>query len=129
MLANLLIIDDSELCLSVIDTVIQESHLSEKVSVTLCQQALKAKELLTKQNFDLVITDIIMPDVEGYELISYIKERSQSSVLAISSGYGKEDPAVVLETAKKFGADEVLLKLNLRQELISTINQYILRAA
>ncbi|CAH0537771.1 response regulator [Vibrio marisflavi] len=129
MLSKILIIDDSELSLSVMKALIQESYLSERVSLTLCKNTVDAKEFIEKQDFDLIITDIVMPEISGYELISHIKEHYQTPVLAISSGYGKDDPALVLETAKELGADKVLFKFHLQQELVNTVSLYVQQAA
>jgi len=66
---------------------------------------------------DLVITDLIMPDIDGLEVIQALRRISPSvRVLAISGG-GRVDAEEYLSVARKFGAVEVLPKPFTGQEL------------
>ncbi len=59
---------------------------------------------------DLVITDLIMPDIDGLEIIQELRRISPSArVLAISGG-GRVEAEEYLSVARKFGAVEVLQK-------------------
>ena len=59
---------------------------------------------------DLVITDLIMPDIDGLEIIQELRRISPSvRVLAISGG-GRVEAEEYLSVARKFGAVEVLPK-------------------
>ena len=59
---------------------------------------------------DLVITDIIMPDMDGLQLIRETKTKSpQFRILAITGG-GTTDPNLRLTLAQEFGADDTLHK-------------------
>ena len=59
---------------------------------------------------DLVITDLIMPDTDGLELIQGLRRIDpEARVLAISGG-GRVDAEEYLSVARKFGAVEVLTK-------------------
>ncbi len=62
------------------------------------------------ESFDLVITDLIMPDMEGVETIRALKKlRTDLPIIAISGG-GRGSPDNYLLIAKKFGANVVLAK-------------------
>ncbi|MGH7560304.1 MAG: response regulator [Gemmatimonadales bacterium] len=68
---------------------------------------------------ELVITDLIMPDMDGLEIIQELRKVNPSvRILAISGG-GRVDANEYLSVARKFGAVEVLSKpfsnLELRQ--------------
>jgi CheY-like chemotaxis protein len=66
---------------------------------------------------DLVITDLIMPDIDGLEIIQQLRRISPTvRVLAISGG-GRVDAEEYLSVARKFGAVEVLSKPFTGQEL------------
>lgn len=66
---------------------------------------------------DLVITDLIMPELDGLEMIQQLRRINPSvRVLAISGG-GRVDAEEYLSVARKFGAVEVLSKPFTGQEL------------
>jgi CheY-like chemotaxis protein len=66
---------------------------------------------------DLVITDLIMPDVDGLEIIQELRRGNPTvRILAISGG-GRVDAEEYLSVARKFGAAEVLSKPFTGQEL------------
>ncbi len=66
---------------------------------------------------DLVITDLIMPDVDGLEIIQELRRGDPGvRILAISGG-GRIDAEDYLSVARKFGAAEVLSKPFTGQEL------------
>lgn len=69
-----------------------------------------------EQSVDLVITDILMPDMDGLELIRIFREtRPEVKILAISGGTGPWD---YRDAARMLGADETLAKpVNLQQLL------------
>ncbi len=61
---------------------------------------------------DLIVTDILMPEVDGIELLASVKKRHQGAklkTLAISGG-GHLDGATYLSWMKAFGADSLLEK-------------------
>ncbi len=66
---------------------------------------------------DLVITDLIMPDIDGLEVIQQLRRINPGvRVLAISGG-GRVEAEEYLSVARKFGAVEVLPKPFTGQEL------------
>lgn len=70
----------------------------------------EALELLARLPVDLVILDMLMPNVDGLEtILSLKKQNSKVRILAISSG-GVLDPTSLLKIAITFGADAALQK-------------------
>jgi two-component system chemotaxis response regulator CheY len=70
---------------------------------------------------DLVITDLIMPDLDGLEIIQQLRRINPAvRVLAISGG-GRVDAEEYLSVARKFGAVEVLPKPVTGQELKAAV--------
>lgn len=80
--------------------------------------------LLRSAMVDLVITDVIMPDGDGLEVIAELKRVQPSvRVLAISGG-GNHLPATdCLKFAKGLGAHAVLLKPFNRDQLLAAVNR------
>ncbi len=60
--------------------------------------------LLDEADFDLVITDIIMPEKEGLETIMDIMNRNPGSKVIAISGGGRSSAGSYLKTAEYFGA-------------------------
>jgi DNA-binding response OmpR family regulator len=60
--------------------------------------------------YDLIITDIVMPVMDGLEVIMWIKENSPTTKLLVVSGGGYFDSREYLLMAKELGANYVLQK-------------------
>ena len=80
-----------------------------------------AIELLKSKTYEWVITDIIMPEVDGIELIIKLsKEYPDVRIIGISGG-GRISADIYLEAAQKLGAHKVLKKPFTTQQLINVI--------
>ena len=81
-------------------------------------------KLIRAHPVDVVITDVIMPDGDGLEVITEVKRsRPSARVLAISGG-GNHLPATdCLKFAKGLGAHAVLLKPFNREQLLEAVSR------
>lgn len=64
------------------------------IEVVTASDGMDALEKLTSENFDIIITDLNMPHVDGYELISSIREIKDYEnvpIIILSSESGEED--------------------------------------
>lgn len=59
-----------------------------------CSTILDAKKLLGKSNFDLVMTDLRLPDGEGTSLLAWLKEQDISTPVIVMTSYGEIQSAV-----------------------------------
>lgn len=81
-----------------------------------------AAELLAKQNFDLIVTDIVMPSGDGLELIEDVKRvQPKAKILAMSGGGSLYSANACLEAAVQSGTDAALQKPFSPQALLETI--------
>ncbi len=88
---RLLVVDDDlGVCHSLKDLLKGESCRVETAS-----SGTKAMELLEKKEFDLILSDVVMPDMDGYELYHAVKKKSPS-------------PPVILMTAFYYDKDHVI---------------------
>lgn len=71
--------------------------------------------LIMETKPDLVITDIIMPDMNGIEMIQKVKENHLDPVFVVLSSY---DQFELVKKAMKLGAKDYLLKLKLNSEIL-----------
>jgi CheY-like chemotaxis protein len=73
--------------------------------------AREACDAMTRQLFDLVVTDILMPDGDGIDLITEVKKaQPQVRVLAMSGGGRYVEGSDCLKLAKGVGAHAVVTK-------------------
>jgi CheY-like chemotaxis protein len=84
---------------------------------------LEASQLLKSHHFDLVITDILMPDGDGLELILELKHAQPAiRILAISGGGRHMQAMDCLKMAKNLGAHAMLMKPFSREQLFAAMN-------
>jgi CheY-like chemotaxis protein len=86
----------------------------------------QAWKQLQESEFQLVITDVVMPDGDGVELISRLrKAKSSLGILAISGGSLHASSPTYLQLARSVGADALLLKPFKRDQLLTAV-QHVL---
>jgi len=69
--SRILFVDDEQL----LHSLFQRLFSRHGMSVTCCSSAVQAVETLREQSFDLVVTDFMMPDMDGFALLGHIRER------------------------------------------------------
>jgi two-component system, chemotaxis family, chemotaxis protein CheY len=89
------------------------------------QNGQEAIQHLNSDTFDLIVTDIFMPDCDGLELIRRIRQSGkQMPVIAVSAGLcGNTD--LFLRTAEFFGADAILTKSELPGEIAAAVTKLL----
>ncbi len=80
---------------------------------------------MRSDSFDLVITDLIMPEKEGLETIADIRKLCGDLPIIAISGGGRVGPTNYLETARFIGANTTLAKPFGRRELIKTVSELL----
>src|SRR5271163_850128 len=102
-MAQLLIVDDERSISELLEfTFRKQGH---KVEVANTGEA--AKRLLASRIFDIVVSDICMPDMDGVELLQYCKEVSPATTFILVTGVPTIDTAI---DAVNFGADRYVVK-------------------
>jgi DNA-binding response OmpR family regulator len=117
-MARILLVDDD----AIVRETIQYVLLAEPHDVAVAQDGRTALDLFRQSFFDLVITDIIMPEKDGIEIIREMREmRGTIRILAISGG-GRIGNTDFLRIAEKLGADAVVAKPFDPDDLIERID-------
>ncbi|MBS4047814.1 MAG: response regulator [Ferrovibrio sp.] len=118
-MAHLLVIDDNPEFREIL-----RRHLEANGhSVTLATNGEQGLELLGQGNFDIVLTDILMPQRDGVEVLREAKRRwPDLPVIAISGG-GWIGANELLGMAERLGADKVLQKPVRREDLIQAVDE------
>jgi len=115
---SVIVADDVEGIQELVEHWLQESGHS----VACASTGREASQLLRRKHFDLVITDIIMPDGDGLELILELKHAQPSvHILAISGGGRHLQANDCLKMAKNLGAHALLLKPFNREQLLAAV--------
>ena len=77
--AHILFVDDEQL----LHGLFERLFARHGMTVTCCSDATQAIEALKKTAYDLVVTDFMMPDIDGLELLSYIRKGASALVKVI----------------------------------------------
>lgn len=114
---NILVIEDNENMLRMMSDLLNRSGFHVLSAI----DGVAGLKVYRAEKPDLVITDIIMPDKEGLEVImDLVKEEPRPKIIAMSGG-GMMEPRTYLSLAQKLGADEVLEKPFRPVELLDLI--------
>lgn len=101
----LVVEDNDELCEMVASYLKVLGH-----EATMACDGAKAISLAKGQDFAMVITDIYMPNRDGFEVIRYFRERAKHTRIIAMSGMVDSFGMDCLMVAKRFGAHAVLEK-------------------
>ena len=119
-MAKILIIDDEVNIIELAKLYLQRDGFQVEAA-TKGQQGLT---LLTAINPDLVILDIMLPDIDGFEVCRQIRAKSKVPILMLSARREDVDKIVGLE----LGADDYLSKPFNPQELVARVKAILRRA-
>ena len=120
-MSSILVVDDDTQVLDVMSEMLRlEGH-----NVSIAENGQQAVNQMRDARFDLVITDLIMPEKEGFETIADIRKNSSELPIIAISGGGRVGPMDYPETARFIGADATLAKPFGRQELITTVSDLL----
>lgn len=72
---------------------------------------------------DLVITDVVMPEVDGIEVLLKLRLLAPKAEALVMSGGGRADLELSLEKARRLGARAVLRKPFTKAEMLEAVHQ------
>ena len=120
--ARILVVDDEEVIhISVRRTLGRQGH--EVDAVFSAQEGL---ERLESHDYDMVVTDLMMPEVDGIELLERLKEKGITVPVLMITGYPTINTAL---KALRLGAVDYLAKPFTRCELLGPVNRALRRAS
>jgi len=120
---NVLLVDDSSMDLIVLKEVVQSSISTETriQSYTDCKKAMKSIESI---NYDLIITDIEMPEINGFDFIESIQKKENQTIIAVSGSVAENNSTeTILYAANANGADYAISKDNLFENLSALLQK------
>ena len=107
-------IDDDKELTTMLKLILEE----KKHEVDIAYNGEDGKKLALKNNYDLIILDVMMPGMNGFELCKKIKNKVKSPVLMMTSLSMVEDRV----TGFNSGADDYLIKPFSMNDFYSRIN-------
>lgn len=103
MKQKILIVEDD----TAFGTMLQKWFLRNGFEASLCSKVAAAKAELNRSNYNLVLTDLRLPDGDGIMLLQWIREQKNFIPVIVMTSYGEIQSAVA---AIKFGAEDYLEK-------------------
>jgi two-component system, NtrC family, nitrogen regulation response regulator NtrX len=116
MTARILVVDDEANIRALIDEILSE----EGYEVTTAADAKEARSARKRQDFDLVLLDIWMPDTDGISLLREWSEGGAMGTVVMMSGHGTVDTAV---EATRLGAVDFVEKPVSLAKLLRTVER------
>lgn len=115
-MSKILVVDDERAIRNTLKDILEY----EKYQVELAENASKALELIKTNEFDIILCDIKMPDMDGLELLPHLISAHPDIPVVMISGHGNIDTAV--EAIKKGAYDFIEKPLDLNRLLITIRN-------
>lgn len=103
MKSRILVVDDEESIREFLEIMLKK----EGYEITLAEDGQKAIDLLAKKSFDMIISDLQMPNVTGIELLKHVRDSYPDIVFMMITAFGTTETAV---EAMKMGAYDYLTK-------------------
>ena len=124
-MAKILVVDDDQAVRSLLArTLTKVGH-----EVIEADDGIGAMRLFKENMPDLVITDLVMPNKEGLEMILELRGIHPNAHIIAISGGGRCNPASYLEMAKYLGAVRTLSKPIGLEQFITTVQEVLAQAA
>ncbi|MBT3921307.1 MAG: response regulator, partial [Nitrospina sp.] len=117
---KILIVDDSRTIVVLINSILQEDY-----DTVTAGDGLQAIEVNNRENPDLILMDVEMPNMDGFEACKIIKEQNENTFIPIIFITSKGD-LQSMKTGLKAGAEDYLTKPFEPEELLARV-QAVLR--
>jgi CheY-like chemotaxis protein len=120
-MAQILLIDDNDIFRSLLkETLIHFGH-----KVIEANNGREGLKMFTAAGADLIITDLVMPEIEGFEVLMELQKHRPLVKIIVVSGGVRGNALDFLDIAKRLGASKVLAKPFTNDELMSTVNELL----
>ena len=118
-MANILLVEDQPVTARIIETMLAiAGH-----AVTWRENGVEAIAAFKASTPDIVITDIVMPEMDGIELIHTLRKMAYAVPIIAVSGGGPGSDFSSLEIARHVGADDAIRKPPSNEQLLSAVER------
>jgi len=115
---KILVVDDEE----ALRTVLAAELEGEGYQVTTAADGQEAINILSSAGFDLILLDIKMPNVDGFEVLKLAKERHPATKIIMLTGFADLKNAI---ESKKLGAEDFVSKPYDLVDLLTTVERVL----
>jgi DNA-binding response OmpR family regulator len=117
---RILVIDDDPGLLELLDTMLSRIGTTPATALT----AAEGLELLDSESFDLLILDLMLPDIDGFDVLARLRQDPRFDTLPILILSAKADPEAI-SRGLEMGADGYLTKPYLPNTLTSRVRSLL----
>lgn len=114
---KILAVDDELHMLKLLERIIKEKTAYQ---VEILNNSLELPSLLENKEFDLIITDLKMPGMDGLDILNFIKDNNRMEEVIIITAFGSLDSATEALSA---GVFDYITKPFKKEEIINTIDR------
>lgn len=118
-IGKILIVDDDENICEVIDMYLKSVGYNTKIA----SNGKEAKQLYLDYNPDLILLDMMIPEVDGIDVLKWIRKQSEKPVIMITAKGDTFDKVLALE----LGADDYIVKPFEPKELLARVKAVLRR--
>ena len=119
MKTNILVVDDEKTIADLVAIYLE----NEGYEVTLCYTGAEAAQAILTREFDLAVLDIMLPDIDGYELLRTVRANQTYPVIMLTARDSQKDKIEGLS----LGADDYVVKPFRPLELVARVNAQLRR--
>jgi excisionase family DNA binding protein len=114
---RILVVDDEQLIIGLF----KETFEVGGYQLTTALSSLEALEIIKQKQFDLIFLDLLMPELDGGQLLKYIRETDKDVPVVIVTGYPDSE---VMKRAMEYGPFSVIKKPFKIDEILSVVRSF-----
>ena len=117
MQQSILAVDDEPHMLTLLERIITEKT---KYHIRTTSNSLEVPDLLEENVYDLIISDLKMPGLDGLGILRYISEHNRSEVVVLITAFGTSDSAT---EARSLGVFDYITKPFKKEQILTTVER------
>ncbi len=118
---HILVIDDDDMLRVMLKKLLSDAGYA----VAVAENGIEAMKLQQENPADLILTDIIMPDMEGIEVITELRKKYPATQIIAMSGGGRIDADQYLTIARRLGAQRTFVKPFKSAEMLAAVRELL----
>lgn len=118
--ANILVVDDNPLNLKLVNNLLVEKHYN----ITLASSGAEALQLIEIHTFDIILLDIMMPEMDGFEVCKTLKGNNNTKDIPIIFLSAKDQTEDIVKGFQIGGVDYITKPFQ-KEELLARLNNHI----